>query len=251
MGIDKGVMQQLMYAVLGELSRSRYKIVFKGSLLLSALMEEADVRRPSGLSRDFDGDLREAATVDDIIGELGRALKNVGVRGIQVQVDARTTETQFFLNVCDADGNVMFNADVGIRINPWHTLYRLKNGTAIYGQTIAKIFWDKICVVSTDAVNVRPWDVFDMYLLSLRKDLRMSEILAVREGTGRPMGNFASFLYPSEKLRSAWRRRRYVKNRPEFEAMFGRVRDLCTPFIWGGAKEAMWDPAEGFWYEGE
>ena len=79
----------------------------------------------------------------------------------------------------------------------------------------------------------------------------MSEILAVRDGTGRQLGDFKSFLYPSDKLRSAWRRRRYIRDRPEFDIMFGRVRDLCTPLIWGGTKEATWYPDEGFWYEGE
>ena len=35
MGIDKEVMQDLMYKLISELSKSKYKIVFKGALLLT------------------------------------------------------------------------------------------------------------------------------------------------------------------------------------------------------------------------
>ena len=251
MGTDKETMQQIMYRVIGELSKSKYKIVFKGSLLLSALMEDADIRTPSRLSRDFDGDIQEQLTIDDALGEIELALKAVGVEYKGVEIDTRTTETQFFFNVIDDMGLTMFNIDFGIKINPWHTTYAFKNGIVLYGQTLSKIFWDKICVVSTDEVEFRPWDVFDMYLLSLREDLRMSDIIAVKVGTGRPLGNFEVFLSPTDKMRAAWKRRRYVKDRPDFDVMFGRVRDLCTPFITDGAALATWNPIEGLWYEGE
>ena len=179
------------------------------------------------------------------------ALKNIGLVEAKIQIDERTNDNQFFFNILNLENQTMFNIDLGIKQNPWHIKYELKNGLIIYGQTVSKIFWDKICVVSTDIVNIRPWDVFDMYLLSLRRDLRMSEILKVKDGTGRELGDFQAFLYPSDKLRSAWKRRRYISDRPEFDKMFGRVRDLCTPLIWGGLGAATWNPDMGFWYEGE
>jgi len=240
-----------MYKVISELSKSKYKIVFKGSLLLSALMEEANITTPSRLTRDFDGDIQVCLSIEEVLLEIETALTVAGVDYKSVEIDARTTDYQFFFNVYDTTGMVMFNIDLGLKINPWHTTYELKNGVILYGQTLSKIFWDKICVVSSDKVELRPWDVFDMYLLSLREDLRMSEIITVKEGTGRPLGNFNLFLSPSDKMKSVWKRRRYIKERPDFDVMFGRVRDLCTPFITGGASNATWNPIETLWYEGE
>ena len=251
MGIDKEEMQEIMYAVMSELSKSKHKIVFKGSLLLSALMEGADILSPSRLSRDADGDVQNVVSLNEMQAEVERVLYKVGLKTAVLQIDDRTTGDQFFFKVFDTEGQGMFSIDLGVRINPWHTVYELKSGVQICGQTIAKIFWDKICVVSSPDVNQRPWDVFDMYLLSLRNDLRMSDILAVKKGTGRLLGNFETFLTPSEKLRSTWKRRRYIKDRPEFNAMFGRVRDLCTPFITEWEGKAEWNPSEGLWYEGE
>ena len=251
MDIDKEVMQQLMYAILHELSRSKYTFVFKGALVLSSLMEKAEINSPSRLSRDIDGDIQGYVSIEDVVVELKRVFNKIGLNGVKIQKDARSTDTQYFFNILDDTDVAIFNIDLGLKVNPWHTIYQLKNGTVIYGQTIAKIFWDKICVVSTPTVAERPWDIFDMYLLSLRKDLRMSEILAVRDGTGRQLGDFQEFLYPSDRLKSRWKRRRYIKERPDFNVMFVRVRDLCTPFIVGGASLAVWDPAEGLWYEGE
>jgi len=251
MGTDKDTMQNLMYKVISNLSKSKYKIIFKGSLLLSALMEDADITTPSRLSRDFDGDIQVQLTIEEALVEIESALTVTGVKYKSIEIDARTTESQFFFNVYDSMGMIMFNIDLGLKINPWHTTYEFKNGIVLYGQTLAKIFWDKICVVSSDEVEFRPWDVFDMYLLSLRKDLIMSDIIAVKNGTGRKLGDFKMFLFPTDKIKSVWKRRRYIKERPNFDVMFGRVRDLCTPFITGGITNATWSPTESLWYEGE
>ena len=251
-GIDKAVMQEIMYDIIAELSKSKYKFVFKGALLLSALQKEAGITTPSRLSRDFDADAQEPITVDAAKSELERALKTVGVDNAVVEVESRTSNEQFYFDIRDEQGALMFGVDIGTKINPWHTSYQLQNGTIIYGQTISKIFWDKIAAVSTPIVDRRPWDVFDLYVLSMRHDLRISKILQVRDGTGRTLGDWQAFLYPSDKLKSTWKRRRYIVDRPEFNTMFGRARDICMPFIteWEGTK-GTWKPKEGFWYEGE
>ena len=251
MGIDKFTMQDLMYAIIRELGKSKYKIVFKGSLLLSAIMEAADITTPSRLSRDFDGDIQTTLTKEEALVEIEAALFAAGIKTANIIIDGRTTESQFFFNVCDADGTLMFNIDLGLKINPWHTIYEFKDGIVLYGQTLEKIFWDKICVVSSDDVELRPWDIFDMYLLSLRQDLKMSKILAVKDGTGRLLGDFKTFLTSTDKLKSTWKRRRYIKERPDFDVMYGRVRDLCIPFITGGAAMATWSPKCALWFEGE
>ena len=251
MGTDKDTMQHIMYRVIQKLSQSKYKIVFKGSLLLSAIMEDASITTPSRLSRDFDGDIQAPLTLEQIKDELHIALNATGVEYQSIAIDPRTTDTKFFFNVYDPMGMIMFNIDLGFKINPWHTTYTFKNGVTLYGQTLEKIFWDKICVVSSDEVEFRPWDIFDMYRLSLRNDLKMSGIIAVKNGTGRPLGDFKAFLTPTDKMKSSWKRRRYIKERPDFDIMFARVRDLCTPFITGGASHATWNPTEALWYEGE
>jgi len=214
-------------------------------------MEDANITVPSRLSRDFDGDIQVQLTIEEAAAEIETALKAVGAEYQRVQIDARTTDSQFFFNVYDTTGLLMFNVDLGLKVNPWHTAYKFKNGMTLYGQTLAKIFWDKICVVSSDEVEFRPWDVFDMYLLSLRDDLRMSDIIAVKVGTCRALGDFSTFLYPTDKIKSVWKRRRYIKERPDFDTMFGRVRDLCTPFITDGAVSAVWNPTEALWFDGE
>ena len=252
MGIDKDDMQELMYRTLLHLTKSKYTIVFKGSLLLSTLMEQVNIVTPSRLSRDVDGDLQDFASLDEILSEITTVLHAEGYSYAALKIDPRTTNEQYHIGIYDTDDQFMFGVDLGIKLNPWHTTYKLSDGTVFFGQTIAKIFWDKACVVSSNEVEVRSWDLFDMYLLSLRNDLRMSEILTVKEGTQRPLGDWSILKYPTEALKSSWRKRRYIRNRPVFEDMCARVRDLCTPFmIQGSAAFAMWDPNEGLWYDGE
>ncbi|MCL1988242.1 MAG: hypothetical protein FWG64_09775, partial [Firmicutes bacterium] len=76
-------------------------------------------------------------------------------------------------------------------------------------------------------------------------------ILKVRDETGRTLGDFRSFLYPSDDMKFIWKKRRYIKDRPEFNVMFARVRDLCTPFLTEWEGYAEWKPKAGLWYEGE
>ena len=255
MGINKNEMQELIFKTMCELAKSKHKIVFKGSVLLSLLMNSVNIVTPSRLSRDFDGDLQIPVKINEIYEEIIHALNTVGVNYTNVEIDKRTSDTQFFFSVVSNENGfpvVLFNIDLGICVNPWHTTYQLSNGTVLYGQTLEKIFYDKICVISSKDVIRRPWDIFDMYLLSLRSDLYMSKILAVKNGTDRPIGDWQDFLYPSDKLKSTWRRHRYIKNRPEFNIMYARVRDLCTPFMLEGSSEiATWNPEMGLWYDGE
>lgn len=130
------------------------------------------------------------------------------------------------------------------------TLYKTDDGYQFYGSSKEKIYMDKVSALASKKIFRRCKDLYDLYLLSMLDGYNLSDIVNVFNNSGRTLGDFEDFINSIEKLEYAYNQMRAITNKPEFNQVYGRVRDFCLPFITNRYKiytNAIWQPKGGVW----
>ena len=91
-----------------------------------------------------------------------------------------------------------FSIDLIRNVNNWGIEYVRTNGITFIGSSIAKIFCDKLAVLSSNSIINRPQDIYDLYRISHLEDLTTSELWKTLEEIGRSILDFSLFLEECE-----------------------------------------------------
>lgn len=254
--VDKKKALILMENVIKELENEKLGLIYKGAFVLRLLAEKKKVTTPSRLTRDIDANIvKKDVTYEYFIDLIEKIVSKLGHDYLSIEIaDNVPYPNMFFIEAVDyrnkSEGERVFGIDFNNTPNPWCCEYQLDNGVVILGQTMEKIFVDKMLSVSTVKVERRPWDIFDMYVLSFMEGLFIKNIVPILKAQDKELEDFKQLSYPTDRLKSVWKRRRGIVDRPDFKEMLGRVRDLCTPFM---VKEpnlaGKWHVDDGNWQE--
>jgi hypothetical protein len=109
----------------------------------------------------------------------------------------------------------------------------------------------KMCAISSKLALRRSKDIYDLYLLSFLKGYKIKNIIEICEYQNKEVGDFAIFANNISDLMHAYGELRNVVNKPDFEEVYGRVRDFCLPFITRDYEfiNGSWSPYTEMWHQ--
>lgn len=226
---------EVMYRVMAYMALNDYPIVFKGAMVLK-LITDPSLGTARG-TKDIDADWVDGSTTNGILlHQVRKAVTVVGGSALSVDQTREFAEgrsAQFTVYLYD-DPTPYFSFDIAVRDNQYHTMYNMINDIKIRGNSIDRIFADKVEAISKRKVLRRAKDVYDMFLLSYTSGFRTRSILHILEAHDLELGDFSDFRTNIEGprgLRHAYNQMRSVDNKPDFDVMYARVMTFLYPFI--------------------
>ena len=149
--------ENVMLAVMMELSRMEAPIVFKGAMTLKVATGGITRTNVSRSTQDIDGDwVSPAPEMEDIEKILQRAVHNVNPNWTIQPFREFGEKRSAGFKVVDETGMARFHIDMSVRQNPYSKVYVVTNeetGTVcLQGASIEKMLADKISTISTQRV---------------------------------------------------------------------------------------------------
>ena len=241
---------ELMYKVIESISILKYPIVFKGALVLNHLMETKGIIETQRGTKDIDADwVGGRISMEELLSIIKEAIFYIEIDGLEVRLIREATERRSSgFEVLLNDQN-LFSFDISLRENEFTTEYTTKNGIVFIGASKEKIFVDKISAISGRVLFRRIKDIYDLYLLSMLDGYYIREINYVLEHSGRELSGFNEFINDIDEIKNAYLKMRGIINPPEFDIMYGRVRDFSSPYITNGytSGNGLWNVKAGLW----
>ena len=247
---------EIMYDMIGKLHEQNLGIVFKGALVLEHIVSTQTDLLTWRTSNDFDIDWSKDLLSDEqFVKIFENTLKDLGYSEYKVKcvkTPAKSSNGVFEVKHVD-DISLSFSIDLVRKRNIWSIIYTRPNGILFRGSTLAKIFCDKLAVISSNSVINRPQDIYGLYRISHIRGLSTNELWHLLDEIGRKIYNFELFLSESElefgPLYESYIRYSeiFIEHPPDFCLMYGRVRDFCGPFFTKKREQMEWVPGDSRW----
>lgn len=242
----------VMYKVIEQLAIMKIPVVFKGAMVLQHILKVNNINDMYRSTADIDMNYINGNKADeDILTDIKNAIDNLHVNGLEVTQTRKSGIGKSAGFSVSRFGEKIFKLDVSIGDNPFYTDYINDNGIHFYGATKEKIYTDKIIVLSERKIFRRIKDIYDLYVLSYLEGFNIDNIKRILKFMNKDLGDFSQFIGSIQELKHAYDKYDGIQNKPEFEIMYGRVRDFCMPFIVGSYKErkGYWSRERGMWIE--
>ena len=246
---------EVMYQMMGELHQQNLDIVFKGALVLEHIMATQSDIITRRTSNDFDIDWScTLISTKQFIDLFQNILNKLGFAHYVVEcVKEPVKNSSGTFNINHINGNYAFSIDLARKQNKWFVDYVRPNGITFTDSSIGKIFCDKLAVLSSPNIIGRPQDIYDLYRISHLRGLSTSELWKVIDKTGRKIYDFEVFLSESDLehgvLLETYEKYalEFIQNPPDFDSMYGRVRDFCGPFFTVNRNHMEWISRDCRW----
>lgn len=241
---------ELMYKVIESMSTLKYPIVFKGALVLNHLMETKGITETQRGTKDIDADwVGGRVSMEELLSIIKESIDCIEIDGLEVRLIREATERRSSGFEVLLENQNLFSFDISLRKNQFTTEYITRNGVTFIGASKEKIFIDKISAISSRILYRRTKDIYDLYLLSMLEGYYIGEINYVLEHSGRRLSEFNEFINDIGEIKNAYFKMRGIINPPEFDIMYGRVRDFCSPYITKGytSGNGLWNVKAGLW----
>ena len=242
----------VMYKVIEQLAIMKIPVVFKGAMVLQHILKINDINNMYRSTADIDMNyIYGNKTDEDILKDIKNAIDNLQIKGLEITQTRKSGIGKSAGFSVSRLGEKIFKLDVSIGENPFYTDYVNDNGILFYGATKEKIYTDKIIVLSERKIFRRIKDIYDLYVLSYLEGFEIDNIKNILKSMNKELGDFSQFTENIQELKHAYDKYDGIQNKPEFEIMYGRVRDFCMPFIVGSYKErkGYWSRERGMWIE--
>lgn len=241
---------EIMYNVIEAISILKYPIVFKGALVLNHLMETKGITETQRGTKDIDADwVGGRISMEELLSIIKDSIACIKIDNLEVRLVREATERRSSGFEVLLKNQNLFSFDISLVENEFITEYTTKNGVTFIGASKEKIFVDKISAISSRTLFRRAKDIYDLYLLSMLEGYYVREINYVLERSGRRLSEFSEFINDIDEIKNAYFKMRGIINPPEFNVMYGRVRDFCSPYITNGytSGNGLWNVNAGLW----
>lgn len=243
-----------MYRITDAIYRLHYPIVFKGALVLKHIVTSYGVTDTFRGTKDIDCDwVNGSVSMDTLEFMVVNAVNSLEIPTLRVQRvrnadEVKNISASFLILNGDCK---LFSIDISLKNNTFYTQYKTYNGLTFNGASVQKIIVDKMSAISSDKIKRRTKDVYDLYLITFLPNIIIKDIIFVGNKSGRILSDFAWFLSNKEDIRYDYSKMSGVYNKPDFDIMYNRVRDFCTPFITRRDDKnlnAIWQPEGCVWF---
>lgn len=221
-------LENLLYQIISEISKTNAPIVFKGALALKDLLHMANPDQ-SIERKTIDIDANWTGKVDDeeIFKVLESAIKKVRpdfkLRKYRESGEYRSMGFE----ILDEFDEIVTKIDLDIKDNPFYVICDV-NDVNIKYSSIEKILADKLFSLSKEKVFRRGKDILDVYLIILDNVIDIEKVKEVLEYDNRKLGNFEVMLENKELMEKAYDSLTGITNKPTFEDVWNKVVDYLN-----------------------
>lgn len=239
--------EKTIIKVLQTLSELDIEVTVIESMLLNFARDKG--KMPFGRkTQDVDCDIAiNASNTEELCSILTNKFKNAGY-DYYIKVGRRPKSSEFLsvgisIFVDRLDSTQVAKMDITVMHNKYRVPYPTCYNFVVYGQSLAKVFADKVYVCSSLTVVRRPKDVYDLYLLSEETGWSIIETTRILQETEQKLQNFETFLYNIEGMKASYAGFNGDSKKRPFKSIYGLVKKLLQPFINGNYmfEDLIWD----------
>jgi hypothetical protein len=239
--------EKLMYRIMGAITDSGVPLVYKGAMVTKLVLLEHKFSAFSRETQDIDASWADnrLPTMETLTAALNKALTPLAMRAI-VKREYGEKKSAGFNVVYENSGELAVSVDIDMRAEKGSQIYRYDDIT-FRGATVDHILSDKIYVLSTEKAYRRVKDAIDVYALSHCVKVQARSIRDIWQEYGRTPGAFEAVTARRADLEHAYLKLQRVEPKPDFSAVFNRLRLFLAPFVDMSTKNLIWDNNKQSW----
>ena len=223
--------EELMYAILNNISNTDLPIVFKGALITKLILSNNGFEDVSRSTEDIDGNwIGEAPTMESLVDDINRSLGDLSARYYAEayrQYDVKKSAGIYIIERT-IDKNIL-KMDISIKPVFGDKVYRIGD-MSIRGVIADEILADKLCVLSGHYIFRRAKDIIDVYTLSHCVDVYSDSIFDICKLKGSEMKAFDEFYNRKHDVEHAYIKLRGVLGKPDFNDTYDHLNIFIKPF---------------------
>lgn len=218
-------LENFLYQIIAEISKSNAPIVFKGGLALKDLLyianpDQTIERRTIDIDANWTGDVNP----EKIFEVLESALKKVEPSyKLEYYRFADSNRAMGFKILDDLDEPIT-NIDLDIKDNPFYVVCVI-NDVNIKYSSIEKIFADKLFAISGSKVFRRGKDILDVYLIILNNNIDLLKVKEILIYDDRELGDFKTMIENKEAINKAYDSLIGITNKPDFNEVWNKIME--------------------------
>lgn len=245
------ITDESLLELLKALASCDLKITIVGAMLINVILDGAQTPLKRG-THDVDVNIEpdlllEAISTDStaLRDVIASKLSSAGYSyAFEVKRDLTPGESSLGLHVLSRTGEeIIAKMDVNIIENTYRVRYDTVHGFSFYGQSMAKIFSDKVNGASKRNVLWRYKDLYDLSLLYNYQGWSTKITSDIWSNSGNEPGDFATLLGRVDDLRHAHETvaSKHLRTSTDFDTVYFKARQLIEPFRKPQSEELIWD----------
>lgn len=240
--------EQLMYQIIGKISKTNAPLVFKGALIAKLIMMDSSLKSIERSTRDIDANwMGTPPTMEELVDVVNQSLGSLS-SSIRAEIDreygvGKTAGLRF---VDLKNGQQLLAMDIEIKPATGSKLYRYGE-IMIRGVLPEAMLSDKISVLSGERIFRRVKDVLDIYSLASCLEIHTADIYSALEKSGRVLGNFEAFISRGPDLEHAYNKLNGIIGKPDFASVYTYLGKFLEPFIMHDMSPKVWRGSTGSW----
>ena len=239
--------EELMYAILNNISSTDLPIVFKGALITKLILSNNGFEDVSRSTEDIDGNwIGEAPSMESLVDGINRSLGGLSTRYYAKayrQYDVKKSAGIYILDR-NLNKNVL-KMDISIKPVFGDKVYRIGD-MSIRGVIADEILADKLCVLSGKYIFRRAKDIIDVYALSNCVDVNTASIFDICKLKGNEIKAFDEFYNRWHDVEHAYNKLRGVLGKPEFCDTYSHLDTFIKPFA-NKNRDLQWNHKTKIW----
>lgn len=228
--------EEIMFRVMKSIYDAGLPLSFKGSMVLKAVLLEADYEETVRHTIDFDGSWfsKSFPTVEFIAESIQKAIDNAGlpyfVKATRNYGNGRSAGFEF---ISKETGVSDFTMDMEINKPPRKQRLYTVEGCTFSGVVVSSILADKVFVVSSRKIFRRLKDVFDLYYLSKVVKLDKDDVMSILNSNNMSLGSFHEFLHMKDDLLHAYNKFELLEiaEKIPFNELYDGVKAYIKDFL--------------------
>ena len=218
--------EELLYQIMGAISKSRLPVVFKGAMVLKLAKSDSNIVRET---LDIDCDwINSAPSSKEIENKLNEAvqkeLPNISFKLLRDYGQGKSAGFNIY-----QDNLKISSMDISVRpLSPSKEYYI--GEIEFVGYELSNIVADKISVVSSDKIFRRIKDFIDLYSICFGDDIDIDEIYRIVKEKNREIGNFNALFNRKSEIEHAYDELRRIEPKPDFEYVYKTIIAYCIAF---------------------
>ena len=221
--LNKYDLENFLYKVIDEVSKTDAPIIFKGGLALKDLLYEKNPNI-NMMRKTVDIDANWVGKIDyeEITKVFEAAIKKIEPT-YTIEI-SRLPELGKSLGykIIDSNNNIISKIDLDIKNNPFYVICTIRN-TNIKYSSFEKIVADKLHALSLPHIFRRIKDLFDLYVILQENNIDFLKVKEILEYDKRELGDFSTMLNNKKLLNEIYNNIHGIENKPPFDEVWSVI----------------------------
>ena len=221
-------LENFLYKVIDEVSKTNAPIIFKGGLALKDLLYQKNPNI-NIMRKTVDIDANWIGKTD--YNEITKVFENA-IKKIEPTYNIEIKRLPEFgkslgYKIIDSNNNIISKIDLDIKDNPFYVICTIRNNNIKYS-SFEKMIADKLRALSTNHVFRRPKDLFDVYMILKENNIDFIKVKEILNYENRKLGDFSTMINNKNLLNESYDKLYGIENKPDFDEVWNAVLNYLS-----------------------